>query len=82
VGIVEYLDKQARRKSAEKLAEKLVNQLKTIAEMVYAELKNMGEDERSAFLSHLAELLGGTAEADSIIKSLFKVLDYILRRGE
>jgi len=80
VGIVEYLDKQVRRKSAEKLAEKLVLQLKSIAQTVNNELKNMSEDERSAFLARLAELLGGDTEVDSIIKSLFKVLDFVLRR--
>lgn len=80
MGIVEYLDKQVRRKSAEKLAEKLVLQLKSIAQTVNNELKNMSEDERSAFLARLAELLGGDTEVDSIIKSLFKVLDFVLRR--
>jgi len=80
VALVDYIERQVRKERAELLAGRLVAELRRIAQTVNAELKNMSEDERSEFLASLAEKLGGDTEADKIIKKLFEVLDYVLRR--
>ncbi|MCD6198952.1 MAG: hypothetical protein J7K15_10340 [Deltaproteobacteria bacterium] len=80
MALVDYIERQVRKERAELLAGRLVAELRRIAQTVNAELKNMSEDERSEFLASLAEKLGGDTEADKIIKKLFEVLDYVLRR--
>jgi len=68
------------RKSPEEEAKRLVTELKKLAQSVNEYLKACSENERTRFLTALAEELGGTAEVDSVIKSLFEVLDFVLRR--
>ena len=70
------------RRSPEEEAKRLITELRKLAQSVNEYLKVCSENERTRFLAALAEELGGTREVDDVIKSLFEVLDYVLRRGE